>query len=320
MKSNHVIEITQSHDLLYIIYIEEPHLCFVAYDDKYNKMVEFKLSVRLSGATKPAIDEDFIYVSTAYGEVLALDKYSGEIIHRYDIGRSIIFSDIIIHNDSIYLLSKIPVKKGNKIHTHFQVNKINKEDGTSLKSTVISAGFCSLSKTENHLYLIADKTITEITENLNLSGMKNTIAIADKKVCEVDNTIVLFSKSGTAQILNENKEHVRAFPINRQPKEIVSYSTGIYVICNDGSYDISINKQAIQRLTIPPMDYSASFCDGSKLVAGTTSGFIVLYNIESKTFLSVKVSSLPILSVMSFKSKLIVSSMSEVKEVQINNE
>lgn len=317
MYCNHFISIQDITGLLYFFYIKEPFLHVVAYNINCIKMVDFKLSTKLTGLTKPAIDSNCIYIGTAYGEVLILDKFSGEIINKKDIGRSIVCSDILVNNDSIFFVSKTPIRKNEITNPYIQLNNINTNDYLLIKSNLFSASNISFSMINDNVLLILDKKLHVFGFDCQQQKKYDIIVQPDHKIEISTNYLFFISAKGIVQCFDHNYNHVRAFPITNSIKTTLLNNDILYVFGDDGSYLIDIIKQSIVKMSIPPMPYISSCYMDNKIFLGTENGILVVYDIVKKSFVSHKISALPISNIKLLNSKIIAVSNDQIREVTL---
>jgi len=108
------------------------------------------------------IDDDCIYIPTKLGQILALDKFSSEILATINLGMPIM-SDLIQDDKNIYCICGVPLgKKREFVFDNFCVCICDKETGEKKVQTSYFEGIpVGLVKDEDYIWVIGGENLLQ---------------------------------------------------------------------------------------------------------------------------------------------------------------
>lgn len=111
---------------------------------------------------KSCIDDDCIYIPTKLGQILALDKFSSEILATIDLGMPIM-SDLVQDDKNIYCICGVPLgRKREFMFNNFCVCICDKETGEKKIQTSYFEGLpIGLIKDENYIWIIGGEYLVQ---------------------------------------------------------------------------------------------------------------------------------------------------------------
>lgn len=97
-------------DLYFIIITQDNNRIIIRFLNKSSLAIEHEIEIESSlCGYAPHIDHSCIYLPTALGQILTIDKYSGTLLNTSDIGYMQIASDVVGDEEKFYAVCDIPL-------------------------------------------------------------------------------------------------------------------------------------------------------------------------------------------------------------------
>lgn len=181
---------------------------------------QYEIATPIS-AFQPVLDNDCIYLPTTDGQILVVDKFSGEKLLDIDVGYRLIASDLSLLHGKLYYLCKIPISQSRS--EHYAVCCSDPTSGKQIFQGPLMSG--------QHAKMTAGRTI---------------VAIVDKQLLFHDETCSILKK------VHCNFEP-QFTPILASDKIVVASPNGFLgIYANDG---VVIKQLILPRTTVHPIEY-----------------------------------------------------------------
>lgn len=131
----------------------------------------FDLDPHLS--SQAGLDDSCIYLPTKVGKILAIDKFSGQILQTLECGNMHIISDIQQDEDFVYCIAAVPLHNGQKFDfDKFAIAICNKSTGQKEIQTAYFSGKPAFLAVDDDLWLVSEATMMIYTKS---GELKRTI-------------------------------------------------------------------------------------------------------------------------------------------------
>lgn len=123
-----VFKIIPDYPLLYILDESNGYIGVGVYDADLKQIGYMHVGLKRHKQADPILDESCLYIPASGGQILALDKFSGLVLHIIDIGSMEIVAPLHQDRSALYCIAAIPIRHQNKLTlNNFSVIKIDKE-------------------------------------------------------------------------------------------------------------------------------------------------------------------------------------------------
>lgn len=190
--------------------------------------------------SKPILDENNLYIPIQGGQILALDKFSGETVFLSDLGSQEVISPLFQDNDHLYCFAALPIRTGKELKlNNFCQIKIDKNSGRKIFQSNIYSNF----KGYIHPYFINNFDLHSDAKSmpLTISAKLPPVVLNDYIVC-------LNNIFGEIQIIDKNFENMTYLKI-----EPFNFALGsdnnLYLFTNTEYISVSLPSGRIRKLS-----------------------------------------------------------------------
>lgn len=129
------------------------------------------INAQINYSVKPAVDNDAIYIPTLHGDILCIDKFSGERISEIDLGVMCIVSNLQILNNRLFAVCGLPISDGIKTNTNlFCLVSGSKEYNKKTCQSQIMQGPFHACLVDDFIWIAAGKTLYKYSQECELLG------------------------------------------------------------------------------------------------------------------------------------------------------
>lgn len=212
---------------------------------------------RLAVQTEPhefysaCIDDNCIYVPTKMGQVLAIDKFSSEILATINLGIPIM-SNLLQDDKHIYMICGVPLsRQWSLIVDNYCVCICDKETGKKKVQTCYFEGNLALISKDDHLWVIGGKSLLKFSLDGELLHKTALGSYLDYAPVTDDEFVICFSKNGMTRVLRKDDLSVyliKQFPACLSSPQIVD-KTAIW-LTPTGICHLNYREQVFQEFTL----------------------------------------------------------------------
>lgn len=300
-----------------------PQADIITLDPESLKLISrFPIDTAVHDFYSSCIDGDCIYLPTKLGQILALDKFSGDILATIDLGMPIM-SDLVQDNQNIYCICGVPLSRKLEImFNNFCVCICDKETGEKKVQTSYFEGDpFALVKDEDSIWIIGGENLIqyscggEYLKKTRLGPKFEYLPFITK------NHVICVSTEGSVRALDKKTLTLdtltRAQPCISEP--FLIDETLVWItpsgICHvdfkeKGFRSIEANKKLLTDSIMSP--------DGSQLFAFDDAGSIVSFNLNNHAIQSIKLTKestlrKPVIS----ENHLLVASTTQLHQLKV---
>lgn len=279
----------------------------------------FSIPVDLNPFTKPCVDESCIYVSNNNGEILALDKFSGEKLIGLDLGMMINVSDLCQDNENIYSLCGIPITDGVKINTHkFCICINNKITGKKIyQSQSLQGVICSI-YLDNYIWGTVGKKLFKCDKQCEMKTNVNLNFTPNYKPIMTNEFIVCASITGSLEIFNKNlQSHAKLMVSENKFAPIQMNNNCLLWAVQDTLFVVNLQDKCINSIfkTTIPFKSNLAKTQSSYFVANE-SGRLLNINNDGKLDNSIDMKDTTLFDIIIIEDNLILVSQSHLYLVE----
>lgn len=155
---------------------------------------------------KPIVDQNCIYLPSNDGRIIGMDKFSGQLMVDMDLGMMNCVSNPKQSENFIYTICNIPITNGFKTLTKsYVICKNDKQTGKKIcQSKIFDGVFTPLTTCDNYLYVVFDKTIYKLSQNLDVIQSASLVSSINNEIVVIEDKIILSNKDGYAFVFDKN--------------------------------------------------------------------------------------------------------------------
>lgn len=267
------------------------------------------------------IDDDCVYLPTKLGQILALDKFSGEILATINLGMPIM-SNIIQDNQNVYCICGVPLsRKRELVFINFCVCICDKETGKKkIQTSYFEGDPSALIKDDDSLWVVGGEYLIQYSSNgeylrkthlgpnfeyplitkdliicVSTAGFVRSL---DKKTLKLTNLIQAQSRISKPFLVNEVLVWVTP--------------TGIcHVNLKEGGFrNIETNKEMLSD--------SLLSSDETQLFTFDKSGSIISFDLNTHAIQSIKLTNSTLRMPVIIEEHLLVTSATQLHQLKVD--
>jgi hypothetical protein len=280
----------------------------------------FPIPSDISEDFKGCVDNDCIYLPTKLGQILAIDKFSGKLIHTLNTALPIM-SDLKCDGDKVYCICGVPIsRKWNLYIDNYCVVIFDSKSGTKVSQTSYFRGFPShLIVSESSLYVAHGSTFISFSKNGEMKRSINMGVPIDfcPMVCPIEK-ICFTNKDGTVRFINEDLAFLSILKGDENKYGCLFMNHQLAWITESGIYHCEPEAKKSQRIEVNRKLQFPAFFTGSNVWASDFQGGVVRINVESKEIRSLKLGQDPILSLIKAEEHTFVATQHNLFLIEEN--
>ncbi len=239
----------QDNTSLYLFRGNPPNDLFIFNISTFEIIESFPIRVLLSNISRPCVDSDCIYLPTQEGQILGIDKFSGQLLVTLDLGSMLSACNIVQDKSSIYSICAVPIMKEIQKETLLVLCINGKQTGKKrFQSSLLNGKIANLTVNENIIFTI-DKILYLYSKEGHKEKSTQLNFIPDYPIMVTDKFIVCACKNGTLEIFNKSTlESSKLFVEKNHTSPIQSEGDIIYWFTNQHLYRIDLQESLISKL------------------------------------------------------------------------
>lgn len=239
----------QDDSALYLFIDNPPSTLFIFNIPGFKITESFSIKVPLNNMSNPCIDDDCVYLPTQEGQILGVDKFSGQLLVTLDLGIMLTACNITQDENAVYSICAVPIIKGIQKETLLVLCINGKQTGKKkFQSSLLNGTIANLVIDKKIIFTI-DKTLYQYSKEGNKEKSTKLNFTPDYPIMTTDRFIVCACKSGTLEIFDKStlaSSNLFVEKNNTQP--ILSEGDIIYWAANQHLYRIDLQKSLISKL------------------------------------------------------------------------
>lgn len=266
------------------------------------------------------IDDDCVYIPTKLGQILALDKFSGEILTTINLGMPIM-SNVIQDDQNVYCICGVPLgRKWEVVFTNFCVCICDKETGEKkIQTSYFQGDPFALLKDNDSLWVISGEYLIqyscdgEYLRKAHLGPNFEYPLIAEDHV-------VCVSTDGIVRALDKKKLELtaltQAVPCISQPFLI---DEAIIWVTPSGMCHVDFKEKVFREIGANREMLSDSLLspDKTQLFAFDKAGSIVSFNLDNHAIQSIKLTEDTLRMPIIAEGYLLVASATQLHHLKV---
>lgn len=271
---------------------------------------------------KSCIDDDCIYLPTKAGQVLGIDKFSGEISATSNIGLPIM-SDIYSDEENIYFLCGVPIKTKWKLNVNnFCVTVCNKESGEKIVQTSYFQGpITSFALSDKCFWVNGQTKLYKYHKNGELQNTANLQTAPDYPILITDKYIILCYKNGVLRLFDKND-----LSIVSEMKADSNISGGIIAgeesvawVSKQGICHINYETKVFQTIKTKKqlLPFIILSPGKTQIFTHNTEGNLMSFGLENQSVQSIKLSTGQLSQMILIDNELFVNSGSTLHHLEV---
>ncbi|MHA2281515.1 MAG: hypothetical protein ACXAC5_11730 [Promethearchaeota archaeon] len=288
--------------------------------DTMGIMSRFPVESEIADQSWICFDTDCLYLPTKLGQILALDKFSGQILTTINPAMPIV-SDLSHDDRNVYCVCGVPLsRKWKLVIDNFCLCVFNKETGKKKVQTNYFLGApCFLTASKRHLWVVAGTYLLQYTKDGELQQKAHLGIPMSRAPIITDDHILLVAADGTVRVLNisdlsfftivRGKPNPSELFITQDNKLVWISENGVCLIDyqQQVSHEIKANKKMNSQAEL--IEHEVFGCD--------TTGSLVSFNLKSDSVSSIKLSNEPLQNPVKVESYLFVASTTQLHQIEV---
>jgi len=270
-----------------------------------------------------ALDNSCIYLPTKIGHILAVDKFSGQVLDAINLGSAHISSDLIQHNDSLYCIAGIPINTGHNIlFDKYSLIICNINTGKKeIQSRYFEGNPSFISLGNEAIWVIGNTSLLKFSLLGEFLGEINTGITPSCSPLITQNHVVCISKDGHLKVYDCSSlieyASFQAKPCLSSP---LNLDCGLVWMNNNGICIVDIHTKVFRTIeTNRTMSNSAVTIDSSTVVGCDSSGFLIVFDTEGNSIDVLKLADNELFKPVKVENFLFVSSGTSLHQIEVKN-
>ena len=277
-------------------------------------VIESDLNPHLSAC----VDESCIYIPTKLGQILAIDKFSGQILTIFNTALPIV-SDIRCDKENVYCICGVPISKKWTLSTdNFCVCIFDKNTGEKKAQTSYFKGNpTSLTLFFGYIYTISGKYIFIFSrKNGELIKEASLSTFVFNDPIYVTNDYLSYLHDDTIEVITSNLNLKTTVKAKQYVSKPFCVNDNIFWFTSDGICKVNYLTKGVQEIKLNGMTENAILVK-NKLIGCDKTGSIVSFDTETHEIQSIKLVNNSLQNPISTENNLIVTSENRVHLLEI---
>ncbi len=259
--------------------------------ENLNAMAQFPIESEPNEHFDACLDDDCIYISTKWGQILAIDKFSGHILATINTAMPAM-SNLICDDSNIYCVCGIPLsRKWNLVTDRFSACVFDKNSGEKkVQTNYFTANNFEIAVTKDYIWIVAGTYLLRYSKDGALSGSAVIPGATNYPPICTENHIMLASEIGSLHIFDQKTMLLDA-TINADPNVSgpILFQDKIIWHSNDGTCIVNY-KERVFHSKKSNRTIKESVLGKNHLFGCDEKGYVVSFDLESEEFASIKLS------------------------------
>ncbi len=266
-------------------------------------------------------DSNFLYLPTKLGQILAIDKFSGELIHTIQSSTMPIMSSIEQDDEFLYCIYGIPINtKYSLLLSKYCLCSFNKTTGRKNIQTNYFEGppvFCTA---DDHLWTIAGKNLScyrKTGELINQIGLREP---PDFKPLVTEDHVICIYRHGLVKIFRKKTMTMQSVvggkPTVSAPKMLSN--SELCWLTQNGLYYINIKEQVFKEIKSNKKMNSSLAHAGQYAFGCDDEGCIHSFNTRNNEVHSIKLTDEKLWKPLIIQNQLLVISDDHLHKIEMS--
>ena len=304
---------------LSLIGLSKYHTDIISLDsDTMGLISRFPVETVVNPHVKYCLDDSCLYLPTKMGQILALDKFSGEILATMNTAMPIM-ANLAVDDENIYCICGVPLSRQWKLVTdNFCICIFDKETGhKKVQTSYFSAlpGFLNVSE---HILVSAGTQLLQYTKNGELKLQAQLGVSPDYAPLMTPNHIIYVSMSGIIRVFNTKDlssfANIRAVP--SKSNAVLTENEEILWFTENGICRADYKKQSFKVVTSNKTVLSSILLN-EKMFGCDKNGILVQFDLKTNETQSVKLSDKLLNKPVQVDNYLFIASASHLYQIEV---
>ncbi len=248
------------------------------------KMIsEFAFYYDANPLIPPCVDESCIYLPSNDGQIIGVDKFSGDTTVSIDLGLMTQLSDIQQSNTHVYVLCGIPITNRNKIDvSNICITANDKKSGKKQFQTRSFSSPIQFSVNGN-IWVVDNKTLLKLSDNFDVEHRTSISFNPNFAPLVTDDYVILCSNKGLVEVLDHDLHSIVRL-VTGSTSSVGPILCGDIVLWFVHGKLLSIDPETRWSETILKYEFitrSSGFTSGSNIYTTTSTGNFVKIHTQT---------------------------------------
>ena len=319
----HLVEYIGDDLSLILIGASPHHIDILTIDpDTMGVVSVFPVETDFNADSRICFDDNCLYLPTKLGQILALDKFSGQILTTINTAMPII-SDLFEDDTNIYCVCGVPISnKLRLIVDNFCICIFDKETGDKKIQTNYFSGAPCFLYVDEYIWVIAGTYLLQYDKSGLLKNRAHLGVPMDYTPVITDKHVILASADGLVRILNT--DDLSFFTILRAKPNVsgplLTEDNHVVWLTENSLCNVDYLEQGFREIKSNYKMNSVAELVDNKVFGCDTTGSLVVFDLEREKVRSVKLSSEPLNKPVKVENYLFISSASQLHQIEVQNE
>lgn len=257
-------------------------------------MTNYSIETDLHQFYQSCVDDSFLYLPTRIGQILALDKFSGDLVHTIDLGTTVIMSNLEQDDENLYFICGIPISSKNSLElTRFCLLIVSKETGKKKVQTQYFKGDpIFFTPGEESLWVTAGPILTQYSKaGEKKESEANLLVSPSYKPLIVGEFIVCTYKSGLIKVIRQGDLSLYAeIEVRPNATNPMLFNDNVVWLTKNELSLVDIKNKTTKTIETdfdPDLDDLPVLAD-SKIFKCSNHGDLVYFDIQERRTVSIK--------------------------------
>ena len=207
-----VLQLLPDESFLYVLGQSSNRFYVISFDTKsFEPYTKFLMQISYQERRQSGVDESCLYLPTVYGQILMVDKFSGEILGPLDTGWGVVASSVWVQEQEISCLCGYPISNGLDINaTQYSICVLDKDTGKrTARSKFVHRTPFKYATDGNCRYLVSGTTIDRYSPDCRWLESSTIPFACDNEMVLTDDYIVCSNSGGLVIFLNKSDFSVK---------------------------------------------------------------------------------------------------------------
>ncbi len=285
---------------------------------------------RYSVGTEPHLyseattDDSCIYLPTKVGHILAIDKFSGQILNTINLGPMHIISDLKQQGNKIFCITGIPISTGRNIKfDKYSLVICDVQTGKKEIQTRYFEGnpsFITLSNEE--IWVVGGTHLLKFSLEGELSEEVDLEITPAHPPLITPTYIICVSKEGDLKAyVQSGLTEYASFKTRSCLSAPLDLDQGLTWMTEKGICIVDIHTKVFRTIeTNRTMSETSALLNSSTIVGGDTGGFLLTFDINANTVDVLKLADSKLLKPVLVEDFLFIASDSNLHQIEVKND
>lgn len=278
--------------------------------------------------SQAAIDDSCIYLPTKVGHILAIDKFSGQILNSINLGSMHIISDLKQKGDKIYTITGIPINTGHNIEfDKYSLSICDTQTGQKeIQSRYFEGNPSFINIDHEEIWIVGGTHLlkfsleAELLEEINLgiTPAYPPLITPTYVICvSREGEVKAYTRSSLTEYASFKTTSCWSAPLDLDQS---SEGKGLTWMTEKGICIANIHTKGFRAIgTNRTMSGMSAALNSSTIVGGDREGFLLTFDVNANAIDFLKLADSKLLKPVLVENFLFVVSDSDLHQIEVKN-